>query len=226
MSAAPPRTRAVLAAATLGLGAGLWLVHDGSRSQAPPTPSAADAFTYQDAGPPTDWSAVPTAETPPSAPPMPPSPPIRIRIPKIGVDALVTPVDLNAAGQLPAPPNGNTNLVGWYARSTTPGSTGNAVIDGHVDTKAGPAVFWALGALHRLDTVDITRADRATAEFTIDAIEVYEKAGFPSERVYGDTERPELRLLTCGGGYRKGTGYLGNVVVFAHLTKNIQAPPR
>ncbi|NUS88393.1 MAG: class F sortase, partial [Streptomyces sp.] len=30
--------------------------------------------------------------------------------------------------------------------------------------------------------------------------------------------RPELRVITCGGGYSKSTGYQGNVVAFAHLT--------
>lgn len=150
---------------------------------------------------------------------MTPSLPTRLRIPKVGIDAPVTTVDVDAAGRLPGPPSSDRNLAGWYARSATPGSAGNAVIDGHVDTMAGPAVFWNLGALHRGDAVDITRADHTTAEFTIDAIEVYPKTNFPSKHVYGDTSRPELRLLTCGGGYRKGTGYLGNVVVYAHLTR-------
>ena len=156
---------------------------------------------------------------------MAPAPPTRVRIPRVGIDAPVTTVDVDSAGRLPAPPAGDRNLAGWYVRSATPGSTGNAVIDGHVDTTAGPAVFWNLGAVRRGDLVDVTRADHTTAEFTVDAVVVYPKAGFPSERVYGDTTRPELRLLTCGGGYRKGTGYLGNVVVFAHLTGAGQARP-
>jgi hypothetical protein len=36
--------------------------------------------------------------------------------------------------------------------------------------------------------------------------------------VYGAARRPELRVITCGGGYSRTTGYQGNVVVFAHLT--------
>ena len=54
----------------------------------------------------------------------------------------------------------------------------------------------------------------------MDAIAVYAKDDFPSQKVYGPTNRPELRLITCGGGYTKSTGYLGNsfMVVYAHLT--------
>jgi hypothetical protein len=34
--------------------------------------------------------------------------------------------------------------------------------------------------------------------------------------VYGDTDRPELRLITCGGRFNAKThSYLGSVVVWA-----------
>ena len=49
-------------------------------------------------------------------------------------------------------------------------------------------------------------------------MEVYAKDSFPSEKVYGDSERAELRVITCGGGYAEHTGYRGNVVVYATLT--------
>lgn len=38
-------------------------------------------------------------------------------------------------------------------------------------------------------------------------------------RVYADTGQPELRVITCGGGYSKAGGYDGNVVVFARMVK-------
>ncbi len=91
-------------------------------------------------------------------------------------------------------------------------------MDGHVDTTRGPAVFYGLGALHKGATVLVTRADRSVAVFSVYAVEVYAKAAFPDQRVYGPTREPELRLLTCGGGYARATGYLGNVVVYARLT--------
>ncbi|MDH6576467.1 hypothetical protein P3T29_002110 [Kitasatospora sp. MAP5-34] len=67
--------------------------------------------------------------------------------------------------------------------------------------------------------MEIERKDRSTAVFSVDAVELYPKDRFPSDKVYGDTGRPELRLITCGGGFSKKTGYLGNVVAYAHLTR-------
>jgi sortase (surface protein transpeptidase) len=129
----------------------------------------------------------------------------------------------DAEGHLQVPPEDNRNLAGWYRNSPTPGSPGNAVIDGHVDNMRGRAVFYDLGALHKGLTVEVTRRDHMVAVFTIDAIEVYGKDAFPRQKVYGPTRDPELRVMTCGGGFSKSKGYLGNVVVYAHLTQTRNA---
>ncbi|MCU7825383.1 class F sortase, partial [Kitasatospora sp. DSM 101779] len=166
---------------------------------------------------PTAAAGTAPAATGPAA--MPFSLPARLRIPAIGVDAPVAGVGLDAAGGLQVPPAGDRNLAGWYRLGTAPGSTGNALLVGHVDTDRGPAVFWALGSLHRGNTLDVLRADGSTARFAVDSVEVLPKAGFPAGRVYGATARPELRVITCGGGYTRATGYQGNVVVSAHLVQ-------
>ena len=44
----------------------------------------------------------------------------------------------------------------------------------------------------------------------------FPKSDFPTQRVYGAKERPQLRLLTCGGAY-DGDEYTDNVIVFASL---------
>lgn len=155
---------------------------------------------------------------------MAPSPPRHIRIPRIGVDAPIMGLGTDRNGRLKAPPKNNGNLAGWYKDGTSPGSTGNAIIDGHVDTPRGKAVFYGLGALHKGDTIAITRADRSTAEFSVYGIEVYAKKAFPDRRVYGATREPELRVITCGGNYTKATGYQGNVVVYARLVRSVPAP--
>jgi sortase (surface protein transpeptidase) len=151
--------------------------------------------------------------------------PSRIRIPTIGVDAPIAAVDLSADGDLPAPSPTDRNLAGWYAQSTAPGSIGNAVIDGHVDTMQGPAVFYLLGELHRGDPVDITRTDGSVAGFTVDAVQLYPRSAVPTDQVFGPADTPRLRLLTCGGGYTKATGYQGTVVVYAHLSKTSHPEP-
>ncbi|HEY5833844.1 class F sortase [Streptomyces sp.] len=211
----PPRaTRAGLAAAVAALGIGGWMTYDGVRVQTPPRPSVADALTAR------PGSAHSTSG--PDATAMTFSPPVRIRIPSIGVDAPVVALGADTAGHLRVPPEDDRNLAGWYRDGASPGAAGNAVMDGHVDTPRGRAVFYGLGALHKGATVSVTRADRSTAEFSVYGIEVYAKDAFPDERVYGPTSKPELRLLTCGGGHTKATGYLGNVVVYARLVKSLR----
>ncbi|MFF3737334.1 class F sortase [Streptomyces sp. NPDC002566] len=151
--------------------------------------------------------------------PLPRSAPLRLRIPAIGVDAPLAKLGLDGSGALRPPPGDRPDLAGWYADGTAPGSAGTAVTAGHVDLPGGRrGVFYALGALSKGNTVEVDRADRRTAVFTVDAVEVYDKRRFPSEKVYGSSGRPELRVITCGGGYAATTGYQGNVVVYATLT--------
>ncbi|MBC3839839.1 class F sortase [Streptacidiphilus sp. 4-A2] len=201
-------------ATVLATGAGAWLVHDGLHTSAPPQPSAWDAVPVT--GPAASGAAPSFGPVLVSA--MPSSVPVRIRIPSIGVDAPVTGERLGPDRRLSVPADDDRNLAGWFQDGPAPGSAGNAIMLGHVDTFQGPAVFYNLGALHKGQAIDVTRRDHSTAVFSVDAIAVYAKDDFPSAKVYGRTLRPELRLITCGGGYTKASGYLGNVVVYAHLT--------
>lgn len=141
----------------------------------------------------------------------------RVRIPAIQVDAPVLPVGLDAAGWVDAPPPEDPNLAGWFTGAVSPGEKGTAVIVGHVDNKQGPAVFYGLGALKKGYRVEVGRQDGKTAVFEIYGIEVFAKDNFPGDRVYGSRNTPELRVITCGGGFSKQNGYNGNVVVFARL---------
>ncbi|MEW1901507.1 class F sortase [Streptomyces sp. NPDC086147] len=153
-----------------------------------------------------------------TAEPLPASDPVRVRIPLIGVDARLMRLELDETGKLEPPPPNLPALAGWYARGTPPGSAGTAVLTGHLDTPAGPAVFYRLGALTRGAGIEVERADGSTALFTVDAVEEYAKDRFPDEEVYGGSGGPELRLITCGGDWSGDTGYRANTVVYATLT--------
>ncbi|MFG2952965.1 class F sortase [Streptomyces sp. NPDC048291] len=197
---------AIAAVTVMALGSGVWLLGPGLGPQdAPPQPSAAEG--RPDPG-----------EERLGAPALPPSPPTRIRIPAIRVNAPLMGLALTPTGSLDVPPAGQKNLAGWYEAGTTPGETGTAIVAGHVDNTEGPAVFYDLGALRRGATIELDRKDKSVAVFSVDAVEVYQARDFPDEKVYGAANRPELRVITCGGGYSRTTGYQGNVVVFAHLT--------
>jgi hypothetical protein len=197
---------AIAAVTVVALGSGVWLLGPGAGPHAPPPqPSAAEG--RPDPG-----------EERLEAPALPPSPPTRIRIPAIRVNAPLMGLALTPSGSLDVPPAAQKNLAGWYEAGTTPGETGTAIVAGHVDNTEGPAVFYDLGALKRGTTIEVDRRDGSVAVFSVDAVEVYQARDFPDEKVYGAAKRPELRVITCGGGYSRTTGYQGNVVVFAHLT--------
>ncbi|MGQ0779330.1 MAG: hypothetical protein ACT4NY_33770 [Pseudonocardiales bacterium] len=63
------------------------------------------------------------------------------------------------------------------------------------------------------------RLPRLQAVFTACQVDLYPKSDFPTEQVYGNTEQPELRLITCGDSFNsEARSYRDNVVVFAKLT--------
>lgn len=204
---------AIAAVTAVALGAGVWLLAGGAGTGPPPQPSAAQSGTGT-----ADGSGAGRAGEPPAAAPLPPSPPDRIRIPAIRVDAPLMGLGLTRTGSLEVPPAGRKNLAGWYQAGTTPGERGTAIVAGHVDDAEGPGVFYRLGGLRKGSRIEVDRRDGGVAVFTVDAVEVYAARDFPDAKVYGAARRPELRVITCGGGWSRATGYQGNVVVFAHLT--------
>jgi sortase (surface protein transpeptidase) len=150
---------------------------------------------------------------------MQPSTPKRLVIPKLGVDAPVRTVGLDAKGAIETPPSDNANLVGWYQFGPTAGESGPAVMLGHKDTLTRSAVFSRLHELRYGDVIEVSRMDGTVAVFTVGGVEQAAKETFPTNRVYGAADRPELRLITCGGVYNRGTGhYQDNVIVYATMT--------
>lgn len=150
--------------------------------------------------------------------PLPRSPATTLRVPSLGIEAPIVPLRLGPGRHLGTPPLDKPKLVGWYAGGPSPGERGTAVAVGHRDTKTGPAVFAGLARVPRGARIEARRADGRTAVYTVDRVRVFDKATFPDKEVYGPSKRPELRVLTCGGLFRRATGYTSNVVVFAHLT--------
>ncbi|MFC4063179.1 class F sortase [Planomonospora corallina] len=154
------------------------------------------------------------------APPMPASPPTALHIPRIGVTAPLMRLGLDGTGAIENPPLDEPGLAGWYVHGPTPGEAGPAVITGHLDTRTGPAVFARLDRLRRGDQVQVLRTDGSVAVFVVDRREHVTKDAFPTARVYGHVDRPELRLITCGGVFDHAAhSYRGNTIVYAHLAR-------
>ena len=150
---------------------------------------------------------------------MPMAVPERVRIPKIKVNAPVESLGLDKDGWLEVPSLKRPNLTGWYRLGPSPGQLGPAVIVGHVNSKAGPAVFARLRTLGKGDTVEVKREDGSLAVFTVDEVEGVHKRRFPTARVYGNLPHAGLRLITCGGEFDPKSGsYDDNVIVYASLS--------
>ncbi len=144
------------------------------------------------------------------------SSPARIKIQTLGVDAPVVKLGLNANRTL-AVPKGDWE-VGWYVGSPPPGALGPSVMVGHLDSARGPAVFQNLSQLKKGDTIQVVRQDGIIVNFKVDSIEKYSQSQFPTEKVYGATNAPTLRLITCAGTYSRLKGrYSDNLVVYASL---------
>ena len=140
--------------------------------------------------------------------------PVRLRIPAIGVDAPVEPLEVDEHGVLP-PPTTNHG-TGWWRDGPEPGEVGPAVIAGHVDSFQGPAVFFRLSELSPGDGIFIDRRDGTTTAFAVRRTEQHDKNAFPTRTVYGATPDPQLRLITCGGEFDDtDRRYLDNVIVYA-----------
>ncbi|WP_052390137.1 class F sortase [Streptomyces sp. NRRL B-24484] len=145
------------------------------------------------------------------------SPPVRLLIPRIGVDAPVGPVGLNGDGTVEVPPLDRPDRVGWYRDSAAPGLPGPAVLLGHYRTRKGAAVFLQLPKLRPGDTVQVRREDGRTVSYRVRAIRQFAKSAFPTELVYGATADAQLRLVTCGGTIGHDGHYSDNIVVLADL---------
>lgn len=141
--------------------------------------------------------------------------PVRIEIPGIGVDADLVDVGLTEDGEMEVPQV--ADKAAWFTPSPPPGIPGSTVISGHV-TYNGPAVFLKLGDLRRGDRVQVKRADGVNTIFEVTKIGSFPKTEFPTEAVYAQPSRSELRLITCGGEYDEvNNRYLDNVIVWGKL---------
>jgi Sortase domain len=141
--------------------------------------------------------------------------PTRIVIPAIGVEARVVAVGLRADGAMEVP---DVDLAGWYQPGPRPGERGPAVIVGHVDSRSGPAVFYALNQLRTGDRIVVGQDGSPASVFAVERLERQPKGALPVGRIWNRTGAPVLRLITCGGSFDRSTGhYRDNLIVYASL---------
>jgi hypothetical protein len=153
------------------------------------------------------------------------SPPVSVDIPAIGVHSRLLHLGANANGTIRVPSlHTQAGKAAWFKHSATPGQIGASIIEGHVDSFRGTAVFFRLGALHPGDRIEVTLADGITAVFRVTGVREYSKSKFPAKAVYHTPGYAALRLITCGGAFDYSTrSYLSSIVVFAALASSRSA---
>jgi sortase (surface protein transpeptidase) len=166
------------------------------------------------APPTTARSNVTVPQYQPSRPVLAAATPAHLEIPAIGVSTDLVSLGLEPDGTMQVPTD--FGKAGWYAGGPRPGESGPAVLVGHVDSTTGPAVFYRLGGLRAGDQVHVARADGSTVRFVIDHVDRFPKPAFPTALVFGPTQGPALRLITCGGAFDETRrSYVENLVAFA-----------
>jgi sortase (surface protein transpeptidase) len=140
--------------------------------------------------------------------------PVRIRIPSIKVDSPIVDIGVDASGAL-VPPE-TADRVGWFTQGPAPGGVGPALLAGHVDSHAGPGVFYHLVDLRPGEEITVLREDGSSVTFSVVSTTKVAKIAFPTELVYAPLPVPLLRLVTCGGTFdRSIRSYRDNVIVEA-----------
>lgn len=211
------RVVASLAAALLAGGLATWATaprHTTSSSIAPgPLPSSGPAQTPAPAGP--LETHTPLIPQPTRTTPRPVPAPTSLEIPTAKVRMPLTPVALDARGDMELPPS--PDVAGWYRYGPAPGSQrGAAVIAAHVDTPKD-----GVGPLAVLDDLEpgteiVVRSGRLVTRYVIESVRTIDKGGLDLQALFARDGPPRLHLVTCGGEFdRRTRQYADNVVAVA-----------
>jgi sortase (surface protein transpeptidase) len=142
--------------------------------------------------------------------------PVRLIIPRIGVDAAIERVGLTSDRAMASPSGPGT--VGWYKFGARPGNKGSAVLDGHSGYADGrPAAFDDLPELKPGDKLYVTDARGERLAFVVRRKKLYARQADSAE-VFGSSSRRRLNLITCTGSFDESAGtHSKRLVVFAVL---------
>ena len=125
--------------------------------------------------------------------------PYRIRIPALGIDTVVESVGVTTRGLMDVP--GNIWDAGWLETGAKPGALGQAIIDGHLDSVKGSAIFSELHRLQSGDRIYISDVAGHEVTFRANALQLEPLDGFPTVRVFGPAKGRLLNLITCAGHF-------------------------
>lgn len=141
--------------------------------------------------------------------------PVRLKIPKINVDAAVEYVGVTSKGAMDVPKDPAD--VAWFNLGPSPGEVGSAVIAGHYGWRNNiPAVFDNLHKLAIGDAVSVEDEKGTTTTFIVSKIQKYDQKADATDIFISSDGRAHLNLITCVGTWSKAQqSYSDRLVVFA-----------
>lgn len=138
---------------------------------------------------------------------------MRLKIPKIHVDANIESVGLTANGAMDVS-KGPSNAA-WFEPGPRPGEIGSAVLAGHYGWKAG-SVFDNLHKLRKGDRLHIEDDKGRITSFIVRKIRRYSPEANASAVFRSNDGKSHLNLITCEGVWNKTSrSYSKRLVVFA-----------
>ena len=138
--------------------------------------------------------------------------PVRLTIPRLGIDAAVEKVGLTPDGTMGVPTSPET--VAWFKLGPRPGDKGSAVIDGHSGYRSGAAVFDDLPSLRKGDLLFVEDATGVQVRFVVRRTRTYDRDANASD-VFGRNDGRHLNLVTCTGDWDAAAGtHAQRLVVF------------
>ncbi|KMM37084.1 class F sortase [Guptibacillus hwajinpoensis] len=147
--------------------------------------------------------------------------PVKVEIPAIDVSANIENVGILDNGQMGVPED--ISEVGWFEPGFKPGTKGNSVLAGHVDSKEGPAIFFNLDKLSKGDEIILTGKDGEKLTFVVTGKESYPYQNSPIEKIFGPTDSRSLNLITCTGTFNRSEGtHEDRLVVSTVLKEDVQ----
>ena len=146
------------------------------------------------------------------------STPVRLKVPKLGVDSAVQYVGLTPEGDMDTPKSAVD--VAWYKLGPVPGEAGNSVIAGHINTRySAHGVFEHLDDLNAGDEVHVTTAAGEELTFRVTHKKHFND-GEPAPDVFGPANGIYLNLVTCAGTWEADKrSYSQRLVVYTELVR-------
>ena len=143
--------------------------------------------------------------------------PVRLEIPAIKVDAVIEHVGRLPDGAMDVPHVPQD--VAWFNESALPGQAGKpAVVNGHLDSRTGPAVLYDLRKLVPGDEIAVTYENGQAYIFVVEDKERYPFDQPPNQKIMGSNPRRMLNIITCDGAWDRGqSNYQQRLVVYSRL---------